>query len=137
MSLLRLYTLVVSGERFTVTKDQLLSDPDNYFCTYFFGDFSESQNSPTEIIIEKEPALFKLIQAHLRGYRVLPIPEGIVPAYMTRDTMVQNLLIEAEYYGLDELAGRITEYLEKQTRVDENRLLRRKYKLGVSTTTMY
>jgi hypothetical protein len=137
MSLLRLYTLVVSGERFTLTKDQLLSDPDNYFCTCFFGDFSESQNSPTEIIIEKEPALFKLIQAHLRGYRVLPIPEGIVPAYMTRDTMVQNLLIEAEYCGLDELASRIAEYLEKQTREDESRLLRRKYKLGVSTTTMY
>jgi hypothetical protein len=136
MSLPRLYTLVVSGERITLTKDQLLSDPDNYFFTYFFGDFSESQNNPTEIIIEKEPALFKLIQAHLRGYTVLPIPEGFVPAYMTRDTMVQNLLVEAEYYGLEELVGRITEYLEKQTKVDERRLLRRNYKLGVSNITI-
>jgi hypothetical protein len=134
MSLPQLYTLIVSGERFTLTKDQLFSDPDNYFCTYFFGDFSESQNNPTEIAIEKEPALVKLIQAHLRGYMVLPIPEGFVPAYMTRDTMVQNLLVDAEYYGLEGLVDKITEFLEKQIEVDERRLQRRKYKLGVSNT---
>lgn len=103
------YTLVVSGERFSFTKEQLESDPDNYFTTYFFGSFSGASDSKKELVIEKEPALFRLIQAHLRGYKILPIPDGYVP-YMTKDTLVENLLQEAKFYTLANLVKSIKDF---------------------------
>lgn len=137
MSPSELYTLIVSGERFTFTRDQLESDPDNYFATYFFGSFSEASNGAHELTMEKEPALFRLIQAHLRGYKVLPIPDRIVPVYMTKETMLDNLLVEAEYYALEELVRRIKGFQagtldSKSKSVNEKTLHGKRYKFGVS-----
>jgi hypothetical protein len=101
------YILNVSGEKFVFTKDQLESDPGNYFATYFLGDFSEAANGTRELKIEKEPAIFRIIQAHLRGYAVFPIPEKLTPFYMTSEMFLENILSEAEYYCLGNLVQKM------------------------------
>jgi hypothetical protein len=62
-----LYTVIVSGEKLVFTQDQFESDPGNYFMTYFFGGFGEAAQGAHEWRVEKEPKLFQLIQAHIRG----------------------------------------------------------------------
>ena len=101
------YSVIVSGERFNLTRDQLESDPGNYFVTYFLGDFAESANGVNELVTEKEPLLFKLIQAHLRGYEILPLASTSIPTYMTMGTALNNLLEEAQFYGLERLVEKI------------------------------
>jgi hypothetical protein len=139
MSNPQLYAIVVSGEIFNFTRDQLESDPGNYFATYFFGGFEEAAQGAQELRLEKEPRLFQLIQAHLRGYDILPIPETMVPPYMTKETMINNLFNEAQMYGLDLLAEKIGKYQEEQKQKElleqskaAARTRPRSYKLGVS-----
>ena len=103
------YIIIVSGERFVFTQDQIESDPGNYFSTFFFGDFAEGVRGVREIAVEKEPLLFKLIQAHLRGYEILPLRDTFIPPYMTKQVAVGNLLREARFYGLQKLEERIKE----------------------------
>jgi len=132
MSNPQLYAIIVSGERFNFTRDQLESDPDNYFATYFFGGFEEAAQGAQELSLEKEPKLFQLIQAHLRGYDVLPIPETMVPLYMTKETVIKNLFNEAQMYGLDLLAQKIGEYQEEQK---QKELLEHSKATGIDTRT--
>lgn len=106
------YTIVVNGQRFTVTRDQLESEPGNYFAIYFGGDFQEAANNATEIIIHKEPLLFTIIQAHLRGYKVVPIPDACVPSYMTRQGALENLLLDAQYFSMSRLEALVQEEIE-------------------------
>lgn len=44
-------SIIVSGERFTFTKDQLESDPGNYFATYLFGGFAEGSQGVRELVL--------------------------------------------------------------------------------------
>lgn len=106
------YTVIVSGERFTFTRDQLQSEPGNYFDTYFFGEFSEAANNARELRLQKEPLLFKIIQAHLRGYAPLPLPKSYVP-YMTDAAALQNLLVDADFFGLQVLKELVQEEIER------------------------
>ncbi|PVF94080.1 hypothetical protein CPB86DRAFT_789396 [Serendipita vermifera] len=110
----RIYSLIVSGERFTFTRDQLESDPGNYFATFFFGDFAEARSGCTELIIEKEPKLFKLIQAHLKGYTILPLSASSIPEYMTHETALTNLMADAQFYGLEMLVETLQEFKLEQ-----------------------
>ncbi|KAG8818528.1 hypothetical protein FRC17_010803 [Serendipita sp. 399] len=107
------FTIIVSGERFVFTKDQLESDPGNYFAEYFLIGFKDVPFGTREMEIEKEPLLFKLIQAHLRGYDILPLPDQWIPPYMTREGALDNLLKEAQFYGLWNLLNKIEEFQSK------------------------
>jgi hypothetical protein len=49
-----IYTLIVSGESFELTKEQLESDPANYFAIYFLGAFAEATSGIRELRISKE-----------------------------------------------------------------------------------
>jgi hypothetical protein len=135
------YSLLVSGERFELTKDQIQSDSGNYFATFFFGDFAEADNGCTELIISKEPKLFKLIQAHLRGYTILPLSASSIPDYMTPETTAINLLAEAQYYGLQMLFEKIKQFRIDQQRIEDSlgtavRMTPKTYKLAVSVPKM-
>lgn len=101
------YTITVSGTKLVFTDDQIRSDPGNYFETYFFGDFAEGSRGARELIVEKDVQLFKLIQAHLRGYEILPLADDAIPSYMTKDAALTNLLREAQFYSLQMLVDRI------------------------------
>ncbi|KAG8765823.1 hypothetical protein FRC16_007847 [Serendipita sp. 398] len=107
------FTIIVSGERFVLTRDQLESDPGNYFAEYFLIGFKDVPFGTRELEIEKEPLLFKLIQAHLRGYNILPLPDQWIPPYMTKEGALDNLMKEAQFYGLWNLQNRIEEYQSK------------------------
>lgn len=97
------YTIVVSGQQFTLTRDQLESEPGNYFASYFLGRFQEASNNTREMKLQKDPLLFKFIQAHLRGYDPFPIPESFVPSYMTKEGALKNLLKDAQFFRLARL----------------------------------
>ncbi|PVF94079.1 hypothetical protein CPB86DRAFT_741155 [Serendipita vermifera] len=123
----RFYSLIVSGERFELTKDQLESDPGNYFATFFLGDFAEASNGCTELIVAKEPKFIRLIHAHLRGYTILPLSPSSIPEYMTPETALLNLMADAQYYGLQMLIEKIERF-----RVDQEKE-RRTLKATVNT----
>ncbi|PVF94078.1 hypothetical protein CPB86DRAFT_789393 [Serendipita vermifera] len=126
-----IYTLLVGRERFELTKEQLESDPGNYFATYFLGDFQEATEGKRELRLHKEPKLFKLIHAHLQGYDILPLSDAGIPEYMTKETALQNLLKEALYYGLGELQDMIEALTQEQTVVEVEETGKcRRYKLA-------
>jgi hypothetical protein len=122
------YALIVNGEKFILTREQIESDPGNYFASYFLGDFSKAAAGTRELIVQKEPQIFKLIQAHLRGYDILPLSDKVVPYYMTKETMTSNLLKEAEFYGLNLLCQKVRNYQNIQTTPPKEK----KYKFAVS-----
>jgi hypothetical protein len=93
----------------------LESDPTNYFAIYFLGAFAEATIGIRELHISKDSKLFAVIQAHLRGYDVFPIPDSFVPAYMTKETMMENLIMETRFYGLRNLETKIGEFMQKAT----------------------
>jgi hypothetical protein len=130
------YTIVVNEDRFVFTRDQLESDPGNYFAQYFLLGFKEVPKGTREMEIEKEPLFFKLIQAHLRGYDILPLPDNWVPSYMTKESALNNLFKEAQFYGLWNLQNKILEFqaAEKSTKEKTKSIhhaSKKRYKLAV------
>ncbi|KIM22409.1 hypothetical protein M408DRAFT_41835, partial [Serendipita vermifera MAFF 305830] len=101
------YTILVSNEQFRFTRDQLESDPGNYFATYFFGEFAEASQGAKELVVEKDVHLFRLIQAHLRGYDIFPLPDAAIPPYMTKEVAIKNLHRDAQFYCLGKLEEKI------------------------------
>lgn len=77
-----------------------------------------------------EPAIFKLIQAHLRGYEIIPLADAAIPHYMQKDTMIANLLFEAERWRLKHLAAKIKEYRNLDLKPKES--FKKTFKLSVS-----
>jgi hypothetical protein len=132
-----LYTIVVSGEKLYFTKDQILSDSGNYFATYFFGGFAEGTQGTRELYLQKDIQLFKLVQAHLRGYRILPLADAVIPSYMTKEVALINLFLDAQYYGLQRLEEKIRREkpnitdLASETPPDVQPPERKRYKFAV------
>jgi hypothetical protein len=112
------YTIVVGDQRFSFTRGQLMVEPGNYFETYFLGNFQEAVHDTRELYLEKDPLLFTLIQAHLRGYDPFPFPDSCVPQYMTKRGALKNLLNDAEFFGLTRLESLIR---QEMNTLDENR----------------
>ena len=126
------YTIVVSGERLVFTRDQIESDPGNYFATYFFGEFAEGTRGIRELAVEKDVRLFRLIQAHLRGYSILPLAPAAIPPYMTMEGALANLLTEAQYYSLQLLEEKIRDFLSHDASTKLRKDAVRTYKFAVS-----
>lgn len=104
------YTILVGNEQFRFTRDQLESDPGNYFATYFFGEFAEASQGAKELVVEKDVHLFRLIQAHLRGYDIFPLPDAAIPPYMTKEVAIKNLRRDAQFYCLEKLEEKLKEF---------------------------
>lgn len=107
------YTVVLSGQRFVLTREQLESEPGSYLATYFLGDFKEAADDTREMDLERDPVLFKLIQSHLRGYEIFPLADTCIPHDMTKLTTLKNLLKDAEYFGLERLAESVRDQIQK------------------------
>ncbi|KIM22407.1 hypothetical protein M408DRAFT_27711 [Serendipita vermifera MAFF 305830] len=135
------YTITVGTEQFRFTRDQLESDPGNYFATYFFGEFTEASQGARELVIEKDIQLFRLIQAHLRGYDIFPLPDAAVPPYMTKEVAIKNLRHDAQFYCLGKLEGTIKDLeqtsVKKEVKNGGKSPLARRYKAGECVISSY
>ncbi|KAG8715167.1 hypothetical protein FRC08_010915 [Ceratobasidium sp. 394] len=99
------YNIIMRGETFTLTRDQVEFDSPNYFTSCFLGEFTESRTRT--LTISHDPELFKIILDYLSGYEVLPIYTSVIPSRMNLDLTLRNLLVDARFYLLDRLIRRI------------------------------
>jgi hypothetical protein len=111
------FTITLRGTSFHLTKDQLEFDSPNYFTSYFFGGFKESEDGSRELVLNnRHPKLFELIYEHLSGYEIFPVADGFIPS-MTTETVLKNLRLDAQFYGLTLLLAAVED--EIHTRVEE------------------
>jgi len=97
------YTIVIRGEHFILSRDQIYFDSPNYFTMLFTGTFQEAVNGQREVKLHRDPYLFKIIQTYLSGYSILPLSDNWMPVYMSQEAALQNLLEDARFYGLEKL----------------------------------
>ncbi|KDN44313.1 hypothetical protein RSAG8_05577, partial [Rhizoctonia solani AG-8 WAC10335] len=116
-----LYKIALRDTTFTLDRSQIEFDSPNYFTSCFLGSFSESH--AREIRLSRDPALFSIIVNYLSGYAILPIQP---PMGMSEQATLENLLRDALFYGLDELAGMLEEHkMEgKALRAQEERVIK-------------
>ncbi|CAE6437762.1 unnamed protein product [Rhizoctonia solani] len=100
-----LYKLTLRDTTFTLDRSQIEFDSPNYFTSCFLGSFLESH--AREIRLSRDPALFSIIVNYLSGYAILPIQP---PVGMSEQAALENLLRDALFYGLDELAAMLEEH---------------------------
>ncbi|ORY80767.1 hypothetical protein BCR35DRAFT_331828 [Leucosporidium creatinivorum] len=96
------YTVITRGVRFHLSRSQIEYDSPNYFTSAFLEhDFAEAASKV--IYLDRNPQLFALIVEHLSGYKIFPFqPQGL-PACMSPELARGNLLVDAEYLGLEKL----------------------------------
>ncbi|KAG9085757.1 hypothetical protein FRC06_003460, partial [Ceratobasidium sp. 370] len=99
------YTIIMRGETFTLTRDQVEFDSPNYFTSCFLGEFTESRTRT--LTLSRDPELFRIILDYLSGYDVLPLHTSVIPSRMSLDLALRNLLVDARFYLLDRLIRRI------------------------------
>ncbi len=104
MSALEKYTIVINNERFTLLRDQIMRDAPNYFTTFFSGPFKETSEGVREMELNRDPYLFKFVHLYLCGYEILPLPNHNMPSHFSEESRLNNLLLDARFYGLDALA---------------------------------
>ena len=93
------YQIVVRGETFTLDRHQILFDSPNYFSSYFLGDSNEATEGQRQLTLRRDPFLFKLVEAYLSGYPVLPLPASL-PEHLSPETAIQSLICDAQFYRL-------------------------------------
>lgn len=113
MSALRAFSTPLSvsvrGTTFQLYKTQLDSDAPNYFTRFL------EHATQWSLTIHRDPLFFELIVSHLSGYKVLPLPDQMVPKYMGKDLALQNFLEDAKYYGLLRLQRLIQDYIDMRS----------------------
>jgi hypothetical protein len=108
----RYWLITTTGERFPLTKAQLMSDPGNSLAAKFIGD-DKSQSTIGELVVDEETALVKLIHAHLRGYEVLPLLDGVIP-YLSKEATLRTFLSVSRQFRLYKLQEKVERSLGKQ-----------------------
>lgn len=105
MTNIELYKVTVRDTTFHLDRSQIEFDSPNYFTGCFLGSFAESTGR--ELRLSRDPVLFTIIVTYLSGYTIFPLP---MVAGMAESAVVENLLSDALFYGLDELADVLEEY---------------------------
>ena len=103
------FTVLVRGNKFTLSQEQVQFDMPNYFSMLFLGDFVESESRVVRL--DRNPDLFYIIRDYLSGYDVLPLEQGSVPR-MGVQAATKSLLKDAEFYMLSGLVTRLRAILE-------------------------
>lgn len=104
------FAIIVRGQRFTLIRGQIESEPESLFAKTLLGDFKEGETR--ELKLDRHPAVFSLIIDHLSGYRILPIAEATASRLgMDREELLRYVEDDAEYYGL----GRLNDFLKAKT----------------------
>ena len=116
MSGLEEYTVVINNERFTLSSDQIMRDAPNYFTGFFDGPFKEASEGVREMKLYRDPYLFKFVHMYLCGYEILPLPDHNIPCYLSEESRLKNLLLDARFYGLDTLAEELEAVVQRMER---------------------
>ncbi|KAG9124429.1 hypothetical protein FRC07_011671 [Ceratobasidium sp. 392] len=111
------YTVVMRGQDFLLTRDQIEFDSPNYFTSCFLGEFTEAQTRT--LTLSRDPDLFKIVIDHLSGYDVLPLHDSVIPQRMNSDAALRNLLADAQFYQLDGLMDRINRLKNQEADQEE------------------
>jgi hypothetical protein len=117
------YTVVLRGERFLLSSDQLHFDAPNYFTMLFEGPFQEAAEGKHEVVLYRDPHLFRIIETYLSGYKIFPLPDDGWPKYMSKEAAKENLMDDARFYGLDGLVLLLEKNLSEAKRDEEKRYL--------------
>jgi hypothetical protein len=118
---IREYTVTLRGERFRLSSDQLHFDAPNYFTALFEGPFQEAVEGKCEVVLYRDPHLFRIIETYLSGYRIFPLPDDAWPKHMSKQAARENLMDDAKFYGLDRLVLLLEEDIQGATREKERR----------------
>ncbi|PIL26305.1 hypothetical protein GSI_12061 [Ganoderma sinense ZZ0214-1] len=97
------YTILVRGEQFQLSRNQIDFDSPNFFSTCFSSGFTES--AKRTVTLDRNPALFALIVEYLSGYPILPLSAQAAPPLMSLAMARRCLLADAQFYGLQKLAA--------------------------------
>jgi hypothetical protein len=76
------------------------------------GDNESGDEEEYELVLHRDPYLFKLIEAYLSGYPILPLPEEWLPKYMSSEAALKALLVDARYYELTRLVEILRAHLK-------------------------
>ncbi|CAE6454402.1 unnamed protein product [Rhizoctonia solani] len=106
-------TVVVGGESFLLLEDQITFDAPNLF-TKFIDEHSENPQLPMRL--SRNPQLFSVILEYLCGYTILPLRREVLPPGMHYGMALDNLRVDARYYGLGNLVKLLDE--NRQTTVE-------------------
>ncbi|KAG9292870.1 hypothetical protein G9A89_016232 [Geosiphon pyriformis] len=110
----KLFTVIVGGRSFSLSESSIRRDAPNYFTAAFLGSFSET--STQLLVIDRNPILFQLIHEHLQGYDIFSLPTSSgISSRGQLDECHNNLLLDAQYYGLSGLIKQLEE-IYKPTR---------------------
>ncbi|KAA1123229.1 hypothetical protein PGTUg99_012414 [Puccinia graminis f. sp. tritici] len=91
------FNIIIRGQVFKLSYEQIMYDEPNLFTTAFLDGFSEA-DTRTLTIPGRSPVLFGYIYEYLSGYAILPNP----------DIDLRNLASDCEYYGLQRLKDQLT-----------------------------
>lgn len=113
----KLYNVVSpDGERFPMTAAQLRSDPGNFIASMFFTPSGFEKPDVGDVLVREDTEFVRLIHAHLKGYEILPLKEGVIP-YLSDKATLSSLLVIAEKYGLQILHAKIENMIDKEKRL--------------------
>ncbi|RPD58555.1 hypothetical protein L226DRAFT_489918 [Lentinus tigrinus ALCF2SS1-7] len=100
------YTVVMRGEEFQLTYDQITFDSPNFFTACFTTGFAESKDHVLKL--SRNPVVFSLIVEYLSGYPILPLTAEFLPAGMSLAMARRFLVADADFYGLERLSTMLT-----------------------------
>lgn len=113
-----LFLVEVQEQRFTLSKEELLSEPGNGLIDRLLKpDARRDWETGFPIVfLDTDPNLFRLTHAHLKGLEIFPLlAQGVSlwantetsPIYLGSDATLKNLLRDAEDFGFKTLCGKI------------------------------
>ena len=97
------YSIILRGERFLLSSDQLHFDAPNYFTNLFQGPFQEATEGKHEVVLYRDPHLFRIIETYLSGYKIFPLSDDGWPKHMSKKAARENLIEDAKFYGFERL----------------------------------
>lgn len=101
-----IYTVVMRGEEFQLTYDQISFDSPNFFTACFTSGFAESKDRVLKL--SRNPVVFSLIVEYLSGYPILPLTSEFIPQGISIAMARRFLVTDAEFYGLQRLSSMLT-----------------------------
>jgi hypothetical protein len=110
------YTVIVSDQRFVLTKAQIQVDSPNYFTKRFFGNTPEAHSRTLELT--RDPDLFRLVVDYLSYYWVIPLNTPSIPPRSAYRTL-NDLNGDAIFYELDKLKAACSSLLPAAKALNE------------------